>query len=73
MEIEKLIDKLNEYAEWAESKELETPIDLSDTLKKAAETINLLHEIAVDESNKRYHRLFDNSKGEKRGRNDRAY
>lgn len=65
MEIEKLIEKLNEYAEWAESNEWETPIDLSDTLRKAAETINLLHELAVDESNKRYHRLFDDAKVEK--------
>lgn len=59
MEITKLIEELKELAEWAESNEWETPITLSDTLQKAAETIRLLQELAVDASNEKYKRLLD--------------
>lgn len=56
MEINKLIEKLEEH----ESDELICGNDeFATLLSNAAETIRLLQELAVDASNEKYKRLFD--------------
>lgn len=56
MEIKKLIEELEEH----ESDELAFGNDeFAALLSKAAETIKLLQELAVDASNEKYKRLFD--------------
>lgn len=60
MEIGKLIEDLNEYADWAERCEFNSPtFELEKTLRKAAKTIKLLRECVVEEDNERWHRMID--------------
>lgn len=58
MEIDKLIEQLTERAHLAEMNEDTTNAKL---LEKSAETIKLLLEIAREESNEKYKRLFDDA------------
>lgn len=56
MEIDKLIEQLTERSHLAAMNEDAINAEL---LKKAAETIRLLRELAVEESNAKYKMLFD--------------
>lgn len=54
MEIDKLIEDLNEYADWAARCEFNSPtFELEKTLRKAAEVIRLQHECIVGGYNER--------------------
>lgn len=63
MEINKLIDSLIEQSRAADAK---MDSELADLLAKAAETIRLLQEIAVDASNEEFKMQFDEQNGGKK-------
>lgn len=63
MEINKLIDSLIEQSRAADAK---MDSELADLLAKAAETIRLLREIAVDASNEEFRMQFDEQNGGKK-------
>ena len=62
MEIDKLIEQLTERAHLVAMNEDTKNAEL---LEKAAETIKLLRELAVEESNAKYKMLFDDAEANK--------
>ncbi len=60
MELDKLIEDLNEYANWtARYKSNSLPFELEKTLCKAADVIRLLRECINEETNEKWRRGID--------------
>ena len=63
MKIDELIEQLEAWAELADL-DPHVPYTMGDGLRKAAETIKLLWEIAQDNSNSKYKMQIDEMRGE---------